>query len=450
MGIISQLTNFNSLIVFASAVGVPMGLIKYVSIWEKEGKWDEIRLIVGQLNTILLIMGVIAFLLNFFFARDISFFLFGNDSYYFLIILVSISIPFSLVNPIFEAILKGLKKFGHFVKISIFITIITLIISVLFVYYLHVEGAVISALIAVIIVTLVYAIYFHKTNLLKFSQLVSFNFGYSDNFKKIIKLGLASLIIGFADQLSQLLVRSDIIKILGIDANGLYQSIYSISQNYFSILFMSLGVYLLPILSEMRDKDLVNSEINSTLKLTFIIIVPLISTIYILREYIILFLYSKDFLPSTDLLFVNFLGDYFKAFSWIIGAWLIPLSRVRLWAIVSLFYYFNFLVIFLILINYFDFGLKSVVISYFISYVIHSVINLYFIIKQNNFKFTKFNSLLMPLSFCFILTLMIASNYDQTVGYIMIIPVLLLWFWISITKEEVTKALNMIKGKIFK
>lgn len=435
---------------FASAVGVPMGLIKYVSIWEKEGKWDEIRLIVGQLNTILLIMGVIAFLLNFFFARDISFFLFGNDSYYFLIILVSISIPFSLVNPIFEAILKGLKKFGHFVKISIFITIITLIISVLFVYYLHVEGAVISALIAVIIVTLVYAIYFHKTNLLKFSQLVSFNFGYSDNFKKIIKLGLASLIIGFADQLSQLLVRSDIIKILGIDANGLYQSIYSISQNYFSILFMSLGVYLLPILSEMRDKDLVNSEINSTLKLTFIIIVPLISTIYILREYIILFLYSKDFLPSTDLLFVNFLGDYFKAFSWIIGAWLIPLSRVRLWAIVSLFYYFNFLVIFLILINYFDFGLKSVVISYFISYVIHSVINLYFIIKQNNFKFTKFNSLLMPLSFCFILTLMIASNYDQTVGYIMIIPVLLLWFWISITKEEVTKALNMIKGKIFK
>jgi O-antigen/teichoic acid export membrane protein len=87
--------------------------------------------------------------------------------------------------------------------------------------------------------------------LFKLSEFISFNFRYSDKFKNVIKLGIASLSVGLADQLTQLVIRSVIIKMLGVDANGLYQAIYSISMNYFSLLFISLGVYLLPVLSEM-------------------------------------------------------------------------------------------------------------------------------------------------------------------------------------------------------
>lgn len=442
--------NFNGLIVYASAVGVPLGLIKYVSIWEKDGKWDEIRLIVGQLNTLLLILGIILLVVNVLFSKNISIFLFGNESYYLLITLISFSIPFSLFTPTFEAILKGLKKFGDYVKISILISVFSLLITLVLVYFYQIEGVVVSLIISAFLVAGVYSIYLQKRNLLRFSQIFSFDFCYSQNFRIIIKLGLASLLVGFAEQLSQLIVRSDIIKILGVDANGLYQSVYAISLNYFSILFMSLGIYLLPVLSEMKEKSLINSEINYTLKLAFTIIVPIILIVYVFRVYIVLFLYSEEFLPSTDILFVNFLGDYFKAFSWIIGAWLIPLSRVKLWVTTSFVYYFNFVILFLILLNYFELGLKSVVISYFVSYVIHAIINLYYIISINDFRFTKFNSLLIPLSFGFILTLMVVSNYDLMLGYILIIPTLILWIKISVSKEEYVKAFKILKGFISK
>lgn len=442
--------NFNNLIVLASAAGVPLGLIKYISIWEKERNWKEISLVVGQLNTLLLILGVIIVFFNILFAKDISIFLFNDESYYFFIILISLSIPLALVNLIFEAILKGMKKFGHYVKISIVIAVLTLAISILFVILFKIEGAVYSVLISTIIISIVYGIYFHNSKILKLDEFFSLNFKYSSNFRKVINLGLASLIVGSADQLSQLLIRAEIIKSLGINSNGLYQSIYAISLNYFSILFMSLGIYLLPVLSEIKENDLVNAEINSTLKLSLIFIVPLISIIFTFREQIIILLYSKEFLPSTDLLFFNFLGDYFKAFSWIIGAWLIPLGKIKAWVSFSIVYYINFIVIFIVLLFYFDLGLKSVVISYFISYVIHTIINIYYIKKYNKFRFISKNLILIPISICFILGLLITSKYNQLLGYILILPSVLLWFKLSVSKIEMIKAFGLIKEKIYK
>lgn len=450
VGIISQIINFNSLIIFASTVGIPIGLTKYVSIWEKENCWEDIRLIVKQFNTILLLFGILATAASIFFSHQISYFLFSSEEYQLLIILASISIPLALLSPVFEAVIKGLKRFDYYVKISVITAVLSLFGTLTLVYFYRIEGAILSLTLSSVIIFSFYFFYLKKTNLIKSSEFISFDFHYSDKFKLIVKLGAASLIVGLADQLSQIIIRTIIIKNLGLNSNGIYQSIYAISANYFSVLFMSLGVYLLPVLSEIKDKSLVNIEINSTLKLTLIVVVPLICCIFIFRIFIILLFYSKEFLPSTDLLFFNFLGDYFKAFSWIIGAWLIPLSRVRAWLIFSIIYYLNFLLIFMIALYFFDLGLKSVVISYFIAYLIHSVINLYYIIKYNDFKFSPVNRKLFPLSVIFIFSLLLVSNYSTIMGYIIIVPSIIIWFKLAVTKEEFTKGLVLVKSKIFK
>ena len=373
------------------------------------------------------------FLLNIFFAKEISFLLFKDNKYYLLIIFAAISIPLSLVNPILDSLIRGLKRFDDFVRISVFVAAFTLLFTLVLVYLFEIEGAIISLTISAFFAFLTYFFYFKKKDSMPLSEFFSLNFNYSQNFKTVVKIGIAGLIVGVADKLSQLIIRIIVIDSLGINANGLYQCIYAISLNYFSVLFISLGIYLLPILSEMKDKDSVNSELNSTLKLTFIIIVPLITILFSFRKYLILLFYSKEFLPSTDLLFFNFLGDYFKAFSWIVGSWLIPLSRIKAWVVFSMIYYVNFPVLFYILLHFFNLGLKSVVISYFISFIVHSVINLY------GFKFSDINLKLFPLSFLFIFVVMLISNYNPVYGYVIILPSVLLWFMFAVTKEEMIK-----------
>lgn len=448
VGVISQILNFNSIIVFTSAVGIPLSLTKFVSIWEKEGLWADIKLIVSQFNTLLFSFGIVFTIINIVLASEISIFLFGDEQYYYLIIIISLSLPLSLVNPILEGLLKGLKRFKQYVKISIFISIFCLLVTLLSVFYFKIVGAVFSLSVSSVIVFLVYYIYFYKIKVFNIYSFFSFNFRYSDKFKIVVKLGLASLAVGLADQISQLLIRTFIIKAYGVNANGLYQSIYSISMNYFNILFMSLGIYLLPVLSEMKDKNLINSEINNTLKFSFIIIVPLVSSIFIFRDFVIRLLYSEEFLPSIDLLFFNFLGDYLKAFSWVIGAWLIPLSRIRAWLVFSFIYYINYILLFLLFSTVFDMGLKSVVISYFISYLIHSFINLYFIIKNNKFKFSTVNLKLFPLSILFILIMMFISDYKQIYGYVIILPSLLLWLKLTVSKVDLFRIIELFKSKM--
>lgn len=425
-----------------------MGLIKYISEWEKDNLWGDIRLVIGQSITLSLLISVFFIVISVFLADEISYLLCGDEQYSLLVIFISIAIPFALVNSIFEAFIRGLKRFGHYVLISVTFSFFSLAVTIVSVYYLQITGALLSLSISALIGLIIYIIYFHKTQLLKLSQFISTDFRYSDKFRLIIKLGIAALLIGITDQFTQIIVRTIIIRNLEINANGLYQSVYSISLNYFSILFMSIGIYLLPVLSELKNKELINMEINTTLRFTFMLIIPLLSSLFIFRKYIILLLYSKEFLPSTELLYFNFLGDYFKAFSWVIGAWLVPSGRIKEWVFFSLIYYFSFIFIFVILLYFFNLGLKSVVISYFISYLIFSLINLYFITKYNEFKFSKINLKLLPLSILFLIIILSVANYNPNYGFILFIPVMILWFKFIITTKELTQSYELVKTKI--
>lgn len=440
--------NYNNLIIFASAVGVPMGLTKYISEWEKNGLWNDIKLVIGQFNTLFLGFGALFICINIFYSKQISIYILGTDRYSSFVILASIAIPFSMAVAIFEGYLKGLKIFGAYAKVSIAGAISSILVTLVLVFFYKLEGAVISLALSSVLSFAVYLFYLKKLNLIRISELLSFNFRYSDKFKAVLVVGGASLVVGFFEQFSQLFTRSVIIKVFGIEANGFYQCVYAISLNYFSILFISLGVYLLPVLSEIKEQSMINEEINSTLKLALILIVPLISTLYIFREQIIMLLYSKDFLPSTDLLLYNFLGDYFKAFSWIIGAWLIPFSRLKAWLAFSLLYYFNFILIFFLLLYFFNFGIKSIVTAYCVAYFIHSVINYYYIVKNNNFKFTKENLKLLIASIIFIIFVMVLSNYSLLIGFIIFIPVVFAWIKISVKKDEFLKVFQLLKNKI--
>lgn len=90
-------------------------------------------------------------------------------------------------------------------------------------------------------------------------------------------------------------------------------------MNYLNIFMISAAVYTIPILSELKDSKLINIEINSLLRLILIFIVPILTIIFVFREFIIIILYSKDFLSSSELFFYNFLGDFGRLIGTVFG-----------------------------------------------------------------------------------------------------------------------------------
>ncbi len=118
-------------------------------------------------------------------------------------------------------------------------------------------------------------------------------------------------------------VRSFLGKSFGWDFAGLWQGAMRISD-FFNVGFSSiLGVVLLPRLSSASSSE----EFHRTLKrlLAYVLALAFVAVLAMsfLRDVLIVFALSKDFLPLSSLVPMQFVGDFFKAGCWCLGMALI-------------------------------------------------------------------------------------------------------------------------------
>lgn len=351
------------------------------------------------------------------------------------------------MTSIFDAYLRGLKKFDYYVKINVRIIFTTFAVSILMIYFLGLSGFIYSILINSILSFLIFLRYLIKNKFFIVAKLFRTKIYDKIASNKIMLLGLGSLIIGVVQQLTFLFLRSKMISSYGLDANGIYQSVYLISNNYFSVFFMAVGVYALPVISENLQIDKVNKIINDHFRLVFTLIVPLVCIFFVFRDIILQVLFSKSFLNASNLFFFNFLGDYFKALAWVSGLWLIPNMQLRAWVVFDLILNINFIIIFFLMSYTFNLGLMGITVAYFLSNLIHFLLNLWYVKRKHLFLFERKNSFLFVYSSSALILIMIISQFNQLLGYFVVFPVLLIWVWISFSKEDYINAKNLLTEK---
>jgi len=449
IGIVAQVLNLNGMISSLGSVGIPLGLTKYVSIWESEKNWKAIREAIAKFMAILLIFGVILTILTIIFSQKISNLILDSDSYSLLIIIVAFSFPFSLIYTIFESTVRGLKQFSQYAKLTVLVSSLTVIISVIFVYSFRELGVVLAIVLSALVNTIIFTYYFHKKNIFTFRDLKFTNYSITPELKKIFAIGLAGLTDLFFTQLVLISIRSIIVRYLGIETNGIYQTIYVISSNYLMIFFMSIAAYSLPVLSELNDVSKINIQINDIFKLTLLLVFPIISITYVFRDYLILLFFSSKFSSASNFFIYNFVGDFFKSLSWVLGAWLIPRSKLRLWVTLAVVYSILYFLAFFVLIKFVFLDLKSVVIAYAFVNIFHFAINYYFIRKLQFFRFNKDVIKILSISMICLLTLFFASFINVLYGYVLILPVIAIWVKFCIRKEEALKLIKIFKNKIY-
>jgi O-antigen/teichoic acid export membrane protein len=433
LGIISQLINFQNLILFIVPIGIPLGLTRYIS--ENEKKDSELTNIIF-LNSlrVLVISSLIFTVIISLFSVFISDFLFDNAKYYLFVLILALSIPFSILTSFLDAYLRGLKNINLLVKILITSTIISFVLTVIFVFFFKLEGVVIGLLVGNFFSMLVYFVGMKKKYLIpKLNIFAKFNKEIIGN---IIKIGFASLTIGAVSQLVLLLIRTITINKLGVYGNGIYQSVLGISLNYFGFIYLTLNIYSFPKISGLKLNSEVIDEININFRYILFLMIPLVALIFVFREYVIALLFTKDFSSSESLYKYQFFGDLFKAFSWVIGLWLIPKLKLFLWVSLDLILSVNFLMIYALLLNFYSNGLDSLAIAYLLSNGIHFVLNFIVARKYLKFKFQSKN-LSAAVTGLVLLTFIVAfSEYNVMFGYFLIIPALFLWFFYVMKKSE--------------
>jgi O-antigen/teichoic acid export membrane protein len=364
IALLGQLSNFSSIVMTLSSGGINNGITKFVAEYKESPGKLRLVLRAGLQITITLsmIIGVVLILFAKFFSKLILF----DASYSYVFSLFGSTLMLYTLNGYLMSILNGYKEFEKFVKISITTSIIGGGVSVGLVYFWELKGALISAVthqsIAFFITLLMIrnSPWFDFKNInIPFSKVV---------LKKYLNYSLMAIVSAATIPLSQLFIRGFVIDKLSVTEAGWWEGMNRISGMYLMIITSSFGVYYLPRLSEIKDKNELREEIFTAFKVILPIMIFCFLGIYFFRDLIIKILFTPDFYPMRDLFGWQLLGDFFKISAWLIGMTFIAKSLTILYIFNEIFFSLLFVALSILFLK--NNGIIGVSIAYTVDYIV--------------------------------------------------------------------------------
>lgn len=322
---IGQLQNFINLVLLASGDFFKTAITKYTAQFQDdEIKKHEIWSTAIKIATVLY---VVVFVCLFFFSNEISAYLLSSSQYGYVLQILAFSIPFFVLNGLLLAILNGQRQIKQYITLSIALSIVSLILVVCLSVFYALEGALIAYVINQSVVLFVTLFYLRKESWLK---LKSFLYKLKqEHVKKLFGFGAITFTAIVSSNTSMLYIRDYISTTISPESAGHWQAIWILSTVSLSLITTSLVTYLLPTLSSIKEKHLMSNELRKAVYLILPIASAISLSMYLLRDFIIEILYTKEFLPMSELFLWQMIGNIIKACAWLFGYVFVAKAMVR-------------------------------------------------------------------------------------------------------------------------
>ncbi|MFN3897322.1 O-antigen translocase [Acinetobacter junii] len=377
---IGQFQNFIQMITTFSGSMINTAVTKYTAeYYEDKQKQKKIWQNAGS---IVFILSLLFALLIIIFQQQLSLYIFHSLEYQSVFIWFAIFLVFFNFNTLFLAILNGKKEILKLVLANITGSLVSLVITAALAVKYHLYGALIALSIYQSLAFFVTLYLCYKADWFKFSYL----FGKidKDTAKKFASFALMALVSAICVPLSQIVIRTYIGQEFGVNYAGYWEAMIRLSAAYLMLVTTTLGVYYLPRLSELK----VLAEIKKEVYLGYKFIFPLAILggifAYLLRDWVIVVLFSEKFLPMADLFLWQIIGDTLKIGSWILAYLMLSKAMTKLFVMTEI--VFSISSILLTYICTQMFGFEGVSIAHLVNYAMYWLCLIYFIIIKDVIK----------------------------------------------------------------
>lgn len=323
---LGQLQNFMNLILLFSGGLFKTAIIKLIA----ENADDKPYIHKIFVNSIL-----ISSLLVLFFSvptitmdDEISLLLFGREvDFGFVISAFGLSIPFFVLAAIIQSVINGKQQIVYLTKLNIIASIATFLLVSTGTYAYGLNGALLFFAINQSIVVIFAVYYFLKMDVIDIKYLkISIDKGL---WKKFISYGVISLFSVLSANLTIFIVRIQLIEMVGIEGAGMWQSIWAILQALLTLISMTMSVYFIPKIAKAVRVEEISKETTKVLTLILPSAIIFAVIIYLLRDVIIVLLYSREFLASEPLFLFTILALPIKAVAWVYGYILVIHQKLK-------------------------------------------------------------------------------------------------------------------------
>jgi PST family polysaccharide transporter len=362
---VGNLSSFLKAIQSFSALGFYKGLVKYIA--EFRDKNERLSEVLSTSFYIGFISTMAAAFSCYYFAEHINTFLFGTVNYIYVIEALALVLPLYSLNAFCFAIMNGFSKYKFLLIISIIGQIAGLLITLLLIWQDKIDGALVAVAITpalIFLITLV-GILFRKNliSLVKISRVTS------NVFAKLSPYSIMALTSAVALPIVMILIRNYITGEIGLKEAGYWEAMNRISNYYLMFINSLIALYLVPKLSQTSSKKEFRVEVLGFYKSLLPYFFGLLLIMYVLRKYVLLLVFSEEFLPTQDLFLWQLLGDFIRVLAMVIAYQFLAKK---------MFSHFIILEIFLFTTLYFSsvylidvFGLEGAVMAHFVTHLMH-------------------------------------------------------------------------------
>lgn len=368
VALLGQFSNYSGMLTTFGNGGINSGVTKYIA--EYSGDSDKQQEFVSTSLSIAFYCSSLFGCINYIFAEKLSVYLFNSIEYVIIFRVFAVTLVFTSLNSTLLSILNGYKQIKLFITVGILNNLIALAMT----YFLAVKYHVFGALLSVVLTQSIVCI----TTLLMVRRFQWFNFSFLKvNLDKIVvanlsKFTLMALTSACVVPVSQIMVRNYLAEHLSLDEAGYWQAVWKISEVYLMVITTSLSTYYLPRLSEITDKQELKKEIFRGYKILLPITIAMACGIYVLRDYIILILFTSKFIPIKELFLFQLVGDVLKITSWLLAFLMLAKAMTRVFIITEIIFGFSFVGFTYLFVN--KYGLVGITYAHAVNYFLYLIV----------------------------------------------------------------------------
>jgi PST family polysaccharide transporter len=350
-----------------SSLGLQKGIVKYAS--ELKTKSVKLNKFLSTTMILGLVVSIIFSILLFSFSQTINNYLFPNYDYSFVLKVFALITPITVFNTFYISILNGLGYLKNIIKINILLYVLNMIAVVVLSYYLKILGAMLAiSFFSVLQLVSIFILKPKNVPLLLIDKVIF----SKKHLNKLLGYTIMTITSLFLFPFISILIRNEIIINISEDAAGFWEAMKRISDNY--LLFAS-SLVLLSVLPKLSENN-TNENFKNVVFTFYKSIIPFFAIglflIFLLKDFIILLFYSKEFLPTISLVKWYALGDLFRIMGMVLAINFYANRDIKGYILTDIFLAVVMYISTIVLLR--TFGLVGGAMAYLLSYVFYFIL----------------------------------------------------------------------------
>jgi len=369
VGLIGVYESIANLAQSIAGMGINSSGVRQIAEAVGTGETDRIARTVAVLRRTSVLLGILGAGLLVVLSRQVSILTFGSDQHATAVALLSLAVCFGLVSGGQGAMIQGMRRISDLARMGVLGTLFGTIISIPVVYFMG-ERGVVPSLVGIAAMTILTSWWYSRKVQIKPPAMSVSQVRYEA--AGLLKLGVAFMVSGCLMMGAAYAVRTMVLRMVGFEAAGLYQSAWALGGLYVGFILQAMGADFYPRLTAVaKDNTTCNRTVNEQTQISLLLAGPGVLATLAFAPVVISLFYSGRFDGAVGILRWFCLGMTLRVITWPMGFIILAKGESKFFFLTELAWTLVNVGLSWICVR--SFGLNGAGIAFFGSYIFHGL-----------------------------------------------------------------------------